>query len=104
MTSMTFNPHGLAQPRGDLSGLRIIELHGAGFFVDFNRRLAAIMNAHWCGVRGRITPEIVRDLDGRGKRQAHHQAAFHIDPKTLEMALKYSAASRSKTAMAVACS
>jgi hypothetical protein len=103
MTSMTFNPNGFAQPRGDLSGLRIIELHGAGFFVDFNRRLAAIMNAHWCGVRGRITPQIVRDLDERDKRQAHHQSSFHIDPKTLEMALKYSASSRSPKAMAVAC-
>ena len=91
LTPLIFNTHGLAQPRGDLSGLRIVEVHGAGYFVDFNRRLAAVMNAHWCGVRGRITPEIVRDLDDRGGGRVHQSSSFRVDPQALELALKYSA-------------
>ncbi len=91
LTPLIFNGHGLAQPRGDLSGLRIVELHGAGYFVDFNRRLAAVMNAHWCGVRGRISPQIVRDLDDRGGGRVHQSSSFRVDPEALELALKYSA-------------
>lgn len=91
LTPLIFNTQGLAQVRGDLSGLRIVELHGAGYFVDFNRRLAAVMNAHWCGVRGKISPEIVRDLDDRGGARVHQSSSFRVDPQALELALKYSA-------------
>ncbi len=90
LTPLIFNAHGLARERGDLSGLRIVELHGAGYFVDFNRRLAALANAHWCGVRGRITPEIVRDLDERGGGRIHQSSPFRVDLETLELALDYS--------------
>ncbi len=92
LTPLVFNAHGLARPRGDLGGLRIVELHGAGYFVDFNRRLAAVMNAHWCGVRGRISPEIVRDLDDRGGGRVHQSSSFRVDPESLELALRHSAA------------
>lgn len=92
LTPLAFNPQGLDRAPGDPGGLRVIELYGAGYFVDFNRRLAAVVNAHWCGVRGRITPRIVRDLDERGGRRIHQASAFRIDPESLEMALSYSAA------------
>ena len=91
LTPLIFNAHGLARERGDLSGLRIVELHGAGYFVDFNRRLASIVNAHWCGVRGRITPEVVRDLDDRGGGRVHQSSSFRVDPESLGLALAYSA-------------
>jgi len=91
LTPMVFNPHGLARPTGDLGGLRIVEIFGAGYFVDFNRRLAAVMNARWRGVRGQITPEIIRDMDFRGGGRVHQASSFRIDPQTIEMALDESA-------------
>lgn len=87
LTSMVLNPHGLERPAGDAGGLRVVELYGAGYFVPFNRRLAAVMNANWRGVRGRVTPEIVRDLDFRGGGRVHQGSSFRVDPRTLEMAL-----------------
>ncbi len=91
MSPLIFNMNGIMRESGDLSGLRVIELYGAGYFVDWNRRLAAVMNAHWCGVRGKITPQIVRDLDdGKGGR-IHESSSFRIDPNTLKLALKHSA-------------
>ncbi len=90
LTPLIFNRRGLARAPGDLGGLRIIEIHGAGYFVDFNRRLAALANAHWCGVRGRITPEVVRDLDERGGGRIQQSASFRIDPEALALALEHS--------------
>jgi hypothetical protein len=90
LTPLIFNSRGLARAPNDLGGLRVVELYGAGYFVDFNRRLAAVVNAHWCGVRGRISPEIVRDLDERGGGRLHQSSPFRVDPETLELALAYS--------------
>ena len=90
LTPLIFNGHGLERLGDDRSGLRIVELHGAGYFVDFNRRLAAIVNAHWCGVRGRITPAIVRDLDERGASRSHQASPFRVDLGALELALRHS--------------
>jgi hypothetical protein len=94
MAVLAFNRHGLERPRGDLSGLRVIEVFGAGYIVDMYRRYAAVMNGHWCGVRGQITPEIIRDLDVKDEARAHQASSFRIDPATLEMALEYSATPR----------
>lgn len=91
LTSMALNPHGLDRPEGDLSGLRVTELFGAGYFVPFNRELAASLNASWRGVRGRITPKIVRDMDFRGGGRVHQASSFRVDPKALELALEESA-------------
>jgi hypothetical protein len=55
------------------------------------RRYAAVLNAHWCGVRGQITPEIVRDLDVKGNARAHQASSFRVDPETLKLALDFSA-------------
>ena len=98
LSPLIYNLNGLLLPQGNLSGLRIIELYGAGYFVDFNRRLAAVMNAHWCGVRGRISPEIVRDLDDRGGGRVHQFSSFRVDPQTLKLALDYSETVRSSEA------
>jgi len=90
MTPLIFNGRGLVREPGDLTGLRVVELYGAGYFVDFNRRLAALVNAHWCGVRGRITPDVVRDMDERGGGRIHQSSSFHVDLEALELALDYS--------------
>jgi hypothetical protein len=90
MVHTAFNANGLSRPPGDLGGLRIIELFGAGYVVDMYRRYAALLNAHWCAVRGQITPEIIRDLDVNGSARAHSLTPFRIDLEALEMALEYS--------------
>jgi hypothetical protein len=92
LAAMVFNRHGLARKPGDLAGLQLIELFGPGYQVNSYRHYAAVMNAHWCAVRGRITPKAVRDLDERGLARSHALKPFAIDPETLEMALEYSAA------------
>jgi hypothetical protein len=77
----------------------VIEVFGAGYSVDMYRRYAAVMNGHWCGVRGQITPEIIRDLDMKSEARAHQASSFRIDPETLEMALEYSATPRHAVAV-----
>jgi hypothetical protein len=91
MHGLVFNRHGLARPRGDLSGLRIIELCSAGFSSDVYRALAARLNAHWCSVRGQITVEAVRELDMKVRPHGQAWAPFHVDPYTLHLALDFSA-------------
>ena len=88
---LAFNGNGLARPRGDLNGLRLIEIFPAGYSISMYRRHAAIMNAHWCAVRGQIASEVVRDLDERSLPRADEKTPFRIDPLSLEMALDYSA-------------
>lgn len=90
MAYMVFNGHGLARPPGDLSGLRVIELFGPGYAADLYRRYSAVLNAHWCCVRGQITAEVIRDLDERGSPRGHEASPFRVDPEALEMALDYS--------------
>lgn len=90
MAHMAFNANGLSRSPGDLSGFRIVELFGPGYSVDFYRRYAAILNAHWCGVRGQITPEVVHSLDQRGLPRSHESTPFRVDPESLNMALDYS--------------
>jgi hypothetical protein len=90
MSALVFNRFGLSQAPGDRSGLRVIEVFGPGYCVDVYRHLTAVLNGHWCGVRGQIRPEVVRDLDLKLKYHAHLWTPFRVDPKTIEMALKYS--------------
>jgi Glycosyltransferase 61 len=89
MAFLVFNRNGLARPRGDFSGLRLIELFGAGYLSDMYRRMAAVMNAHWCGVRGKIKADDVRDLDERNLPRAREKSSFRIDPLTLKMAIDH---------------
>lgn len=90
MASLVFNKHGQTVQPGDVHGLQIIELFGAGYQADLFRRYAAVLNAHWCAARGKITPKIVYDLDTRGLPRSHEGSPFLLDVKSLEMALKYS--------------
>lgn len=90
MSYISLNRNGLCKPMGDLSGLRIIELFGPGYSVDHYRRDASVLNAHWCGVRGQITADVIRDLDEHNMPRRHQATSFRIDPLSLEMALEYS--------------
>jgi hypothetical protein len=90
LAPMALNKRGLALAPGNLSGLKLVELFGPGYQVDGYRRCAAVLNAHWCAVRGKITPRVLRDLDERGLVRSHEKSPFLVDPATVEMALEYS--------------
>lgn len=68
---------------------RVVELYSPGYSNSCFRDYAAGVGAPWVGVRGRITADIVRDLDERGDIRAHHGAHFDVDLGSLRMALEY---------------
>jgi Glycosyltransferase 61 len=88
---LVFNRNGLARPQGELGGLRLIQLFPAGYNISLFRRHAAVMNAHWCAVRGQVTSDVIRDLDERNLPRSHEKSPFRVDPMSLNMALDYSA-------------
>ena len=49
LAAIVSDRRGLARRHGDLGGVQVIELFGPGHQVDYYRRCAAVMNAHWCG-------------------------------------------------------
>lgn len=68
---------------------RLVELFSPGFANNCFRQYAAALGGTWTGVRGRITPEIVRDLDVRGDTRAHAMASFEVDLAAVEAALDH---------------
>jgi len=94
--------------------LRLVEVFGPGYIVSLYRCLAAGLGASWVGVRGRTTPEVVRDLDRLGPdnwrhrlasalrgwvpgrwlppdkawQRSHQLSNFEVDPQTLALALE----------------
>jgi hypothetical protein len=92
MHALAFNRHGLARQSGDLSGLKVIEIFPSSYCSDYFRRLACVMNAHWCAVRGQITVDVVRELEVNQDPKAQAFTDFHVDLETLALALDFSAA------------
>lgn len=104
-------PRVLQRPRRPL---HFIEVFGPGYIVSLYRCLAARIGANWVGVRGRVTPEVVRDLEILGEsnwryrlaralrgwvptrwlpgdaawQRTHQIANFEVDPRSLELALE----------------
>jgi hypothetical protein len=88
-----FNRSGLAPQAEKESGLRIIELFSPSFTIHTYRQFSAILNGRWCGVRGQITPEVLRYLDfdstPRDTLKSPIRDPFKVDLSTLQMALDY---------------
>lgn len=78
------------RPKEEGPRFSLIEMFSAGFSTTCFREYAAVLGGTWVGVRGKITPEIVRDLDFLGHTRAHDQASFEVDIKSLSDALSYS--------------
>ena len=92
LSSLGFSLH---CPKGDGPRFRLVELFSPGFSSTCFRDYAAVLGGTWVGVRGKITPEIVRDLDVLGHSRAHDNASFDVDIESLAEAL---ADSRSREA------
>jgi hypothetical protein len=88
MAAMVFQGHG-APGR---EPARILELFGGGYVVNMYRQYAALWGNPWCAVRGRVTPEILRDLDFRARPRSHALSPALISPKSLELGLEHLAA------------
>jgi hypothetical protein len=69
--------------------LRVLELFSAGWVNAMYRLLVGVMRGRWCGVRGRITSQIVRDLEEHGEPERQMASPTHIDLETLELGLDY---------------
>lgn len=79
MSSVVFND----------SGVKVIELFHPGYVVDSMRHKVAANGGVWCGVTGRLSPEVIRELDDRHRARAFARAPISIDPGSLRMALDY---------------
>jgi hypothetical protein len=88
-----FNRLGLTSQAEKGSGLRLIELFSPSFTIHTYRPFSAILNGKWCGVRGQITPDVLRYLDfdstPRDTLKSPIRDPFKVDLSTLQMALNY---------------
>lgn len=90
--SLAFNRcHPASNLENGNRAFRLTELFSAAFVVDPFRRYAAALGGSWTGVRGQISPEIVKDLDYERKIFRHAYDPFRIDLTCLRMALEHHA-------------
>ena len=75
--------------RGEEPRFRLVELFSPGFSSTCFRDYAAVLGGHWVGVRGRITPNVVRDLDINDLPRAHENPCFTIDIERLREAITF---------------
>ena len=68
---------------------RLVELFSPGFSSSCFRDYAGVLDGRWVGVRGRITPEVVQELDILDRPRAHENACFTVDLDSLSEALEY---------------
>jgi len=67
--------------------LHLVELFGPGYIVSLYREIRALLGGCWSAVRGKLTPEVVRDVDQQGISRAHEKSPFQIDLEGLGIAL-----------------
>lgn len=72
-----------------LPGIRLVEIFHPGFTVDFFRRLVHLAGGRWCGVTGKIPPDLVQRLDRNGKTSSYLYASTELHPNTLHRALEW---------------
>ena len=76
----------------DRPKIKLIEIFGPGFFNGYFRSLATTLGIKWVGVRGKITPEVVKDMDfmenGNAPGHTHQATSFTIDPLSIHQALE----------------
>lgn len=74
---------------GGVLDYHLVELFGSGFVVNpFRKYCAAISTAAtWIGCRGRLEPNVVRDIDKPGLEKSHAFDSFEISPEIVELAI-----------------
>lgn len=101
--NLVFNRVGLNTPEIAGSGVRIVELFSPSYTLGGYRHLGSLLNGRWCGVRGQVTPQVLRYLDfekaARDSLKSPIKDPFRIDLKSLEMALDYLETNAASTAL-----
>lgn len=87
LSSLGFSSH---RPRTEQPRFALTELFSPGFVTTCFRTYAAVLGGHWVGVRGKMTPEVIRDLDLLEKTRAHENASFEVDIESLSEAVRHS--------------
>ncbi|MBB6430024.1 glycosyltransferase family 61 protein [Algisphaera agarilytica] len=65
----------------------LVEIFGPGYAVHMYRHLAAVFGGTWSATRGRVTAEIIRDLDDKQLARARQAQAIQVDPHALDAAM-----------------
>jgi hypothetical protein len=88
MGAMVFNRRGLCPGHAD-GPPRLLELINPGWVSDGFRGYTAALGIRWAGVRGQITPEILRDLDFKKRLLRHEATPFRISLESLDQAMSH---------------
>ena len=80
----------------DNSELRIVEIFGPGYIVSIYREITVFLGGSYIAVRGRVSPDIVRDIDQRGDSRAHESTKVDLDPESLKIAIRCSEGSEAE--------
>ena len=86
-----FNRLGLETSKKSDNSFKFIDIFSPAFTLPHSRFIVTATNGQWCGVRGQITPKILRDLDFKDNKLNPHskivKSPFYVDLSALEMAL-----------------
>ncbi|MBD2030283.1 glycosyltransferase family 61 protein [Phormidium sp. FACHB-322] len=101
LSHLVFNRSGLQNPGLPSSGVKVVELYPPNWASRWaHRRQVAGINGQWCGVRGQITPESLRDVDFCNLPptavRPSFQEPFRVDCQSIQMALDYIGANHSE--------
>jgi hypothetical protein len=69
--------------------VKVIELFHPGYVVDSMRHKVVANGGTWCGVTGRLSPDVIRELDQRGRARMFANHPINIHPASLTMALDH---------------
>ena len=75
--------------RTDGQRARLTEFFGPGFVVNPFRKFMAVLGGKWVGCRGRITPDVVRDIDAAARAKAHALDDFELSAEAVVLALEF---------------
>lgn len=94
LSHLVFNRLGAQNPDLPGSGVKVVELYPPNWASRWaHRRQVAGINGQWCGVRGQITPESLRDVDfcnlPPNAIRPSFQQPFEVDCQSIQMALDY---------------
>lgn len=74
------------KPQSDKFGL--IEIFSPGLVVDVYRKYMAILGGEWVGCRGKLTPDLIRDIDNLKTYRKHVFDDFFLHPSVVTAALE----------------
>ncbi|MEA5447896.1 glycosyltransferase family 61 protein [Leptolyngbya sp. CCNP1308] len=94
LSHLVFNRLGLQNPDLPGSGVKVVELYPPNWASRWaHRRQVAGINGQWCGVRGQITPESLKDVDfcnlPPNAIRPSFQNPFKVDCQSIQLALDY---------------